>query len=40
MGTFLNGAVAIVALFFLNILFASGDFAEVQHMAWAYPWTS
>lgn len=30
MGSFLTGAVAIVALFLLNIIFSSGDFADVS----------
>jgi hypothetical protein len=29
MGSFLNGAVAVLALFLLQMLFASGDFAGV-----------
>ena len=30
MGTFLNGAVVIVALFLLQIIFASGSFSDVR----------
>jgi hypothetical protein len=30
MGNFLNGAVVIVALFLLQIVFASGSFSDVQ----------